>query len=140
MRSIAAFAVSLFAVIAFGSRTFAVDECQIGEGAVETAGGYANAVGAAVKAAPDCEKAYKTLAACALNSSADNALSDIVQSKCEPLFMGKASRLVKMNYKKALDRCNSIAENNEGSMHQGFAAVCRAGASRDYARKYSGKH
>jgi hypothetical protein len=140
MRKIAAFAVSLIVAMAFGSRTFAIDECQIGEGAVETAGGYANAVAAAVKAAPDCEKAYKTLAACALNSSADNALADIVQSKCEPMFMGKASPLTKLNYKKALDRCNRIAETNEGSMHQGFAAVCRAGASRDYARKYSGKH
>jgi hypothetical protein len=54
MRKIAPFAVSLIVVAAFGSGTFAVEQCQIGEGAVETAGGYANAVSAAVKAAPDC--------------------------------------------------------------------------------------
>jgi hypothetical protein len=139
MRKTAAFAVLFIAVTAFGAPVMAVEKCSVGDAAAEKAGGYANAVEAAVKDASNCERAYKTLAACQLGSSADNALADIVQSKCEPLFMGKASPATKKAYKKAQDRCNKIAEKNEGTMYQGFAAVCQAGAARDFARKYSGK-
>jgi hypothetical protein len=105
MRKIAAFAVLFIAVTAFGAPVMAVEKCSVGDAAAEKAGGYANAVEAAVKDASNCERAYKTLATCQLGSSADNALADIVQSKCEPLFMGKASPATKKAYKKAQDRC-----------------------------------
>jgi hypothetical protein len=139
IRKIATFAVLFIAVTAFSAPVMAVKKCSVGAAAVEKAGGYANAVKAAVKDASSCKRAYKTFAACQLGSSADNALADIVQSKCEPLFMGKASSSTKKAYKKAQDRCNKIAEKNEGTMYQGLAAVCQAGAARDFAHKYSGK-
>lgn len=72
-----------------------------------------------------------------MGSSGDNALAAIVQSKCDPLFMGKADPGAKNGYKKAQASCDRIAEKNEGTMYQGLAAVCRAKASRDLARKYS---
>jgi hypothetical protein len=139
MSKIAAFAVLLITVPAFGAPMMAAEKWTVGDAAAEKAGGYANAVEAAVKDASNCERAYKTLAACQLGSSADNALADIVQSKCELLFMDKASPATKKAYKKAQDHCNKIVEKNEGTMYQGFAAVCQARAARDFARKYSGK-
>lgn len=113
--------------------------CPISDSAAAAAGGFASAVHDALKAAPTCEKAYKLLSTCALGSSGDNALAGIVQAKCEPLFMARASRLGKRAYINALRRCDRIALNNEGTMYQGMAAVCRAGASRDYARHYSAR-
>jgi hypothetical protein len=62
-----------------------------------------------------------------------------VGSKCEPLFLRKAGPAAKKAYRQARRHCDSIAENNEGTMYQGFAAVCRAGAARDFARRFSGK-
>ena len=114
-------------------------KCPVDDAAAEKAGGYATAVEAALKAATDCQRAYQTLAACQLGSSRDNALADIVRSKCEPLFMGKASAATKRAYKKALARCDRIAEKNEGTMYQSFAAICQARAARDFASRYSGR-
>ncbi|ACK49070.1 hypothetical protein Msil_0087 [Methylocella silvestris BL2] len=135
MRKIAAFA-SCFIAFAEAPAT-AAEKCPVGDIAAEKAGGYANAVKAALEDAPNCERAYKALAACQLGSSGDNALSDIVRSKCEPLFLVRASPATKQAYKKARQRCDKIAERNEGSMYQGFAAVCQAGAARDFARQYA---
>jgi hypothetical protein len=100
IRKIATFAVLFIAVTAFSAPVMAVKKCSVGAAAVEKAGGYANAVKAAVKDASSCKRAYKTFAACQLGSSADNALADIVQSKCEPLFMGKASSATKKAIKR----------------------------------------
>src|SRR5271169_6600502 len=115
----------------------AIEACPVDDAAVENAGGYGRAVEAVVRSAPNCERAYQVLEVCQMGSSGDNALAAIVQSKCDPLFMDKASRGAKNAYKAAQDRCNKIAEKNEGTMYQGLAAVCRAKASRDRARKYS---
>jgi hypothetical protein len=115
----------------------AAEPCAVDDKAVEQAGGYGNAVEAAVRAATTCEGSYRTFAACQLGSSGDNALAEIVLGKCEPLFMRKVGPAAKAAYKKALVRCDRIAERNEGTMYQGLAAVCRAGAARDFARKYS---
>lgn len=114
-------------------------ECTVDDTAVEKAGGYGKAVEAAVESASNCERAYQMLEVCQLGSSADNALADIVQSKCEPLFAANASPATKKAYKRAQDRCNKIAEQNQGTMYQGLAAVCRARAARDFSRKYSRK-
>lgn len=135
MRRTIVVAMQIVMAIAFGAPAIAAESCPVSESAVEKAGGYGNAVTALVKAASTCERAYQTLRICQLGSSGDNALSDIVTSKCEPLFMGKASRATKAAYKAAQARCNTIAEKNEGTMYQGFAAVCRAKAARDLARK-----
>lgn len=115
----------------------AIEESPVDGAAIENAGGYGRAVEAVVRTAPNCERAYQVLEVCQMGSSGDNALAAIVQSKCDPLFMDKAGPGAKKAYKKAQDRCNKIAENNEGTMYQGLAAVCRAKASRDLARQYS---
>src|SRR5258708_28971220 len=91
MRAVTAFAVLSIAAAGFAAPAMAIEECTVGEAAVEKAGGYGNAVAAIVKHASNCERAYQTLFACQLGSSGDNALATIVQSKCEPLFADKAS-------------------------------------------------
>ena len=135
-----AVAAFLIASTTAASPALAADQCPINDAAIAQAGGYANAVEAIVKSAPDCERAYKTLEICQLGSSGDNALSDIVRDKCEPLFLGKASRGVKAAYKKKLTGCERIAKQNEGTMYLGLAAVCQARAARDFARKYAKAH
>jgi hypothetical protein len=127
----------LIFVLAPAAPVAAIEKCSVDDAAVENAGGYGRAVEAAVKSTSNCERAYQVLEVCQLGSSGDNALAAIVQSKCEPLFMDKAGPSTKKAYKKARDRCDKIAEKNEGTMYQGLAAVCRAKASRDLARKYS---
>ena len=135
VQKVAAF--TLILLLAAGSPVMAVEECPVEASAVENAGGYGRAVEAMVRSAPNCERAYQVLEICQMGSSGDNALAAVVQSKCDPLFMDKAGLGVRKAYKKAQDRCNKIAEKSEGTMYQGLAAVCRAKASRDLARKYS---
>jgi hypothetical protein len=130
-------ASTLVFLLAAGAPVMAVEQCPVDAAAVEHAGGYGRAVEALVRSAPNCERAYQVLEVCQMGSSGDNALAGIVQSKCEPLFMNKAGPGARKAHKKAQDRCNSIAEKNEGTMYQGLAAVCRAKVSRDLARKYS---
>jgi hypothetical protein len=130
-------AFALIFGLALGGPVMAIEECPVDDAAVERAGGYGKAVEALVRSAPNCERAFHVLEICQMGSSGDNALSTIVQSKCDPLFMDKAGPGAKKAYKKAQDRCDKIAEENEGTMYQGFAAVCRAEVSRDLARKYS---
>ena len=126
-----------FAAAHSGVRVMAAAACPVDDKAVEQAGGYVRAVEAAVKAGPTCERSYQTFVACQLGSSGDNALAEIVQGKCEPLFIGKVGPAARAAYKTAQARCNRIAEKSEGTMYQGLAAVCRAGVARDLARKHS---
>jgi hypothetical protein len=116
----------------------AADACQVSVADIDKAGSYGAAVSAIIRDAPDCHKAASLLQACQLGSSGDNALADIVQAKCEPLFLSKAAAATKKTYKATLARCDKIAETHSGSMYQSQAAICRAEASANFARKYSG--
>jgi hypothetical protein len=126
-------------VIAGAHRTHAAETCPVDERAISNAGGYGNAVTAAIKNQFSCEGAYRLLEICQLGSSGDNALSDIVVSKCEPRFLAKAIPATKAAYDKARAKCTAIATKKEGSMYQGLAAVCLARTGRDFARKYGTK-
>lgn len=128
--------LALVAVLSFNGAASAVEQCPVTDAESEKAGGYVEAVIAAVRYAPNCERAFKITEACEFGDSKTNRLLDIVATKCEPLFMKKASAAVKAAYKKAQDRCDKIAERNSGTMYQSFAAVCRAEKARDFARKY----
>jgi hypothetical protein len=137
-RIVSALAVLAVTVIAAGHPAAAADQCTVGGGDQKSAG-FAEAVTTAIKTAWSCEGAYKILESCQLGSSADNVLSDIVLSKCEPRFREKATPAVNAAYQKARDTCNQIAEKKQGSMYQGQAAVCLARAGRDFAGKYGAK-
>jgi hypothetical protein len=125
--------------VSLGVPAIAFEKCPVDDAQTEKSGSYVEAVVAAVRNAPSCDQAFRTLEGCLLGSTADNPLSDEVMSKCEADFMDKIDAAKKQAYKKALDRCNKIAEKNAGTMYQSFAAVCQAGVSRDFARKYSGR-
>lgn len=111
----------------------AAPKCSVGDAEAGKAGGIAEAVAAALRAAPDCDRAYATLAECQLGSTADNALADIVVDKCEPAFKARASLL--KSYKKAQERCEKLARDNPGSLYQSFAAICLARTARDFSHK-----
>jgi len=132
-------AVLIVALVITASPALAAEQCPITDAAIAQAGGYANAVEAAVSAAPDCERAFEALDACQLGSSGDVALSDIVRGKCEPLFIGKAGPGVLKAYKKKQAGCARIVKK-EGTMYLGLAAVCEARAARNFARKYAKGH
>jgi hypothetical protein len=133
--------VLLIAAIIAATPAAAAEQCPIDDAAIAQAGGYALAVEAAVSAAPDCERAFRMLEACQLGSSGDVALSAIVRSKCEPLFLGKANPGMKAAYRKKRAGCAKIAKANEGTMYLGLVAVCEARASRNFARKFArGRH
>jgi hypothetical protein len=122
---------ALLMAAAFSVPAVAADKCPVGDS------GDQAAVTTAVKTAWSCSGAYQILDACQFGSTADNALSTEVLSKCEPMFMPKATPAIKSDYRKAQDKCNQIAVKNQGSMYQGQAAVCLARAGRDFARKYA---
>ena len=124
------------AAILFGSSALAIEQCPVSDAESEKAGGYVEAVIAAVRSARNCKRAVKTLEACQFGDSKTNRLLEIVETKCEPLFMTKASTAVKTAYKQAQERCDMIAEKNSGTMYQSLAAVCRAEKAHDFARKY----
>lgn len=132
-------AVAVFAVFAFVTSASAAEKCPISDEATAKAGGFANAVTAAVKTEFSCEGAFRILDLCQLGSTADNALSDMVLTKCEPRFLPKALPATKAAYEKARAKCSKIAANKDGTMYQGQAAVCLARTGRDFARKYGTK-
>jgi hypothetical protein len=121
--------------VGVGAPAWSAEQCTIG-GGDKNASGFADTVTAAIKTAWSCGGAYRILETCQFGTSADNALSQIVLSKCEPMFAPKASPAVRTAYDKARDKCNQIVVKNQGSMYQSQAAVCLARAGRDFARKY----
>lgn len=122
----------------FAIPALAAEKCPISDDAAAKAGGFANAVTAAVKAEFSCEGAYRMLDLCQLGSTADNALADMVLTKCEPRFLPKALPATKAAYEKARAKCSKIAAK-DGTMYQGQAAVCLARTGRDFARKFGTK-
>jgi hypothetical protein len=132
------FLIVAFAAFIFGGPAAAAPKCPIDDDAAAKAGGFANAVAAAVKTEFSCEGAYRVLELCQLGSSADNALADMVLAKCEPRFLPKAQATTKAAYDKARGACRKIAAK-DGTLYQGQAAVCAARTSRDFARKYGTK-
>jgi hypothetical protein len=135
-RNVVVVAALLLATAAFSTTAVAAEKCPVGDSG---ASNFQAAVTTAVKTAWSCSGAYQILETCQLGSTADNALSDMVLSKCEPMFVPKATPAIKSAYQKARETCSQIAVKNQGSMYQGQAAVCRAKAGRDFARKYAVK-
>jgi hypothetical protein len=129
--------LAFVASVSFGIPAIALEKCPVDGTQIEKSGSYVEAVEAAVRNAPSCDWAYRMLERCQLGSTADNPLATDVMSKCEAEFMDKIDAAKKKAYKKALASCNKIAEKNDGTIYQSFAAVCQAGVSRDFARKYS---
>ena len=83
-RSFLAALIIGFAAISPGACVMAAEACPVDDKAVERAGGYVDAVEAAVKAGSTCERSYETFMACQLGFSGD-------QGKCEPLFTSSLS-------------------------------------------------
>lgn len=128
--------LALVATISFSEIALAVDRCPVSDAQAEKAGGYVQAVITSVRNARNCRRAFKITEACQFGDSKTNQLLEIVESKCEPLFMTKADLATKRAYREAQARCDKIAQRNAGTMYHSFAAVCRAGAASRFAHKY----
>ena len=115
---------------------FGIEQCPVTEADTEKAGSYVQAVEATVQMAPNCERAFRITEACEFGDSKTNRLLEIVESKCEPLFLPRVGSATRKAYAKAKDRCDDIARRSPGTMYQSFSAVCRAGAAADFAHKY----
>jgi hypothetical protein len=87
--------------------------------------------------APSCAAAYKMFEDCALGGSGDVPLGDTVQEKCEGGFLSKLDAAKKSAYNKQLAACDRKYAKREGTMYRSATAFCRAGAARDYAKKYA---
>lgn len=92
--------LALVAAISFSEIALAVDRCPVSDAQAEKAGGYVQAVITSVRNARNCRRAFKITEACQFGDSKTNQLLEIVESKCEPLFMTKAS----LATKRALER------------------------------------
>jgi hypothetical protein len=137
--NITASTLALLLVFTFAGKVAAAESCPVTDKDIEKASSYMDAVVLRVQEAGNCNAAFRLARACQFGTSGDNQLDDIVRSKCEPLFLPRASLAIKAAYKKALRKCDRIAERNEGTMFMSFAAVCRAGAARDFAQR-TGQH
>lgn len=138
MRPVVTRAILLAALALCSLPAGAAEQCTI-SGGDRTAAGFADAVASAMKTAWSCGGAYQILEACQSRSPADDALSQIVLSKCEPMFTAKATPAVKTAYQSARDKCNQAATKKKDAKTQEQMSVCFARASRDFARKYGAK-
>ena len=86
---------------------------------------------------PSCAAAYKMFEDCALGGSGDVPLGEAVQEKCEGGFLSKLDAAKKTTYNKQIAACDRKYAKREGTMYRSATAFCRAGAARDYARKYA---
>jgi hypothetical protein len=91
----------------------------------------------AFRDAPSCGAAYRLFETCSYGAGADVPLGATVQEKCEADFLGKLAGAKKAAYRKQLAACDRKYAREEGSMYRSFAAFCRAGIARDYAKRYS---
>jgi hypothetical protein len=91
----------------------------------------------AFRDAPSCGAAYRLFETCSYGAGADVPLGATVQEKCEADFLGKLAGAKKAAYRKQLAACDRKYAKEEGSMYRSFAAFCRAGIARDYAKRYS---
>jgi hypothetical protein len=91
----------------------------------------------ALRQAPSCLAAYRLFEDCALGASGDVPLGATVQEKCEADFLAGLDSAKRSAYRKQLAVCDRKYAKQSGTMYRSFEAFCRAGAARDYAKRYS---
>jgi hypothetical protein len=91
----------------------------------------------ALRATPSCAAAYRLFELCEYGASGDVPLGAIVQEKCEANFLSRLDGARKGAYRRQLAVCNHKYAKEDGTMYRSFEAFCRAGAARDYSKRYS---
>jgi hypothetical protein len=91
----------------------------------------------ALRATPSCAAAYRLFELCEYGASGDVPLGAIVQEKCEADFLPRLDGARKGSYRKKLAVCNHKYAKEDGTMYRSFEAFCRAGAARDFSKRYS---
>jgi hypothetical protein len=91
----------------------------------------------AVRGSASCAAAYRLFEDCELGASGDVPIGAIVQEKCEGDFLKRLDGAKKAAYHRKLSVCDHKYAKEDGSMYRSFEAFCRAGAARDYSKRYS---
>jgi hypothetical protein len=115
-------------VILIAAATLAAAPARAGEACPAKSNGMDDVV-AAIKAAPNCDRAMKVFQACALGASGDVQFGEAVEQKCP----AKLKLPQKRAYDKDMRVCDRKYRNQSGTMYQSFAAFCRAKVAQRYS-------
>jgi hypothetical protein len=89
-----------------------------------------------IRQAPTCDKAMELFGDCAYGATGDIALGQVVNDKCEAVFLARLSAARRRIYQRGIKHCDAKYANMDGTMYRAMAAGCRAELARDYARKF----
>ena len=95
----------------------------------------AEAVVAALRQAPGCNRAMAIFEACQTGASGDVQFGAAVTQKCEADFLRHLGPPQKSAYQRDLRACDRKYSSESGSMYRSFEAFCRAGIARRYSRR-----
>lgn len=119
--------VALAMLSALGDARAVTDTCP----APSTEG---DAIAAALRAAPSCDRAMQLFRACEYGASPDVQFGAVVEQKCEADFLSGLGASRKKAYAAGLARCDAKYANESGTMYRSFTAFCRAEVSQRYSR------
>ena len=88
---------------------------------------------AALKDAPNCDRAMEVFDACAYGASGDVQLGAVVEEKCEADFLERLSAQQKRTYQRELRACDRKYEHRSGTMYLSYADFSRAELAQRYA-------
>jgi hypothetical protein len=93
----------------------------------------------AVRQAPNCKTALDVMEACAFGATGDRALADIIQKKCEPLFLTRLSKAQRRSYDREQRHCDQKYAHQSGTMYRSASAFCQAQSTVSYVARYGAK-
>ncbi len=117
--------------VLFATQAFAHD-CPVKVGDED----YLDKVGAAIKAAKDCEDGAAIAEACALGASGDTSLAPVAERKCGLDFWTRLTAQEKRVYNGLQAKCDAKYRGMEGTMWVSADAFCRLRVSRLYSEFY----
>ena len=98
---------------------------------------YLDKVGAAIKAAKDCEDGAAIAEACALGASGDTSIAPVAERKCGLDFWTRLTAQDKRVYSALQAKCDAKYGQMEGTMYISANAFCRLKVARLYSELYS---
>jgi hypothetical protein len=128
MRLTSPSAVVLAIVLSAGAIPASADDCPVKPFDLDS-------ITAALNGASGCDASMKVFEACQMGSTGDVQLGDIVEKKCEAVFLSGLKPSQKRIYEDQLGRCDAKFADKEGTMWRSATATCRAGVSQRYARR-----
>jgi hypothetical protein len=89
-----------------------------------------------MRAAKDCEAAYRTFDACLWGSTADVQRGALVREICEAGFVTRLKPDQTKAYQRKTGACEKKYAKQSGTMYRSMEAACAAKAARDFWGRY----